>query len=240
MAESARPQDVAEIKRGPLRDGEIRATLRSMLVSKYANDSDTLIIDELGLCQHESRVDFAVVNGELLGYEIKSDSDTLKRLPGQIKIYSRVFDRIVIVCGKSHLAGVRALVPKWWGINIARSINGIVQIRQVRSAKSNPTIDMNAVMQLVWKDEVEAILHEHGLTRLSGKRTHELWALAIEKIDHASLRTIVRRTLKDRGNWRSDSQRKSNGGSRRPVAKSLHCRDHHVLDRIPVCSCLPN
>jgi hypothetical protein len=51
-----------------------------------------IIIDELGLCRGTVRVDIAVVNGVLKGYEIKGDQDTLRRLASQAATYNRIFD----------------------------------------------------------------------------------------------------------------------------------------------------
>jgi len=66
-----------------------------------------------------------VVNGKLHGYEIKSDADTLKRLPAQAEVYSAVFDLVTIVVGEHHLDTVRAIVPEWWGIVKAASGNPV-------------------------------------------------------------------------------------------------------------------
>jgi len=60
----------------------------------------------------DARIDLAVVNGKLHGYEIKSDADTLKRLPAQAEVYSAVFDLVTIVVGEHHLDTVRAIVPE--------------------------------------------------------------------------------------------------------------------------------
>ena len=64
-----------------MRDSEIRNTLRATLLSEHAGDPTAVVIDELGICQGSARIDMAVVNGSLNGYEIKSDLDTLARLP---------------------------------------------------------------------------------------------------------------------------------------------------------------
>src|SRR6187402_1509374 len=57
-------------------DPDVRALLREYLEDVHKG-SDTRLLEELGLCQGDVRVDVAVVNGELSGYEIKSPSDTL-------------------------------------------------------------------------------------------------------------------------------------------------------------------
>ncbi|WP_300554835.1 sce7726 family protein, partial [Desulfovibrio sp.] len=85
-----------------MRDQEIRAALHETELKKFYENGD-LILDELGVCSGASRVDVAVINGALHGYEIKSDQDTLDRLPQQILSYSRVLDRVTLVACDNHL-----------------------------------------------------------------------------------------------------------------------------------------
>src|SRR6266478_524890 len=82
-----------------LNDDSIRSALRSRLQNQHAGQSDTAFLEELGLCGGRVRVDIAVVNGLLCGYEIKSDRDTLRRLSTQIDVYGKVLDRAILVVG---------------------------------------------------------------------------------------------------------------------------------------------
>jgi hypothetical protein len=58
------------------------------------------IIEELGVVHGKSRIDIAVINGLMHGYEIKSDKDTLQRLPEQMNMYNSVFNKVTLVVGK--------------------------------------------------------------------------------------------------------------------------------------------
>ncbi len=69
-----------------MKDFHIRTVLKSKIVSRYAKDPSTLIVDELGIRQGAARIDVTVINGVIHGYELKSDCDTLNRLPSQVKI----------------------------------------------------------------------------------------------------------------------------------------------------------
>ncbi len=60
-----------------MREIDIRLALRAKLEKLHPGESDTLLGQELGLCQGFARVDLAVVNGTVHGYEIKSEQDTL-------------------------------------------------------------------------------------------------------------------------------------------------------------------
>ena len=100
----------------PLDDLTIRSALRSKLLADHAEEGDTALMEELGLCRGRVRVDLALVNGHLNGYEIKSDRDTLTRLETQAEIYMKVFDRLTIVVGSKHLSSIGTRLPEWWGI----------------------------------------------------------------------------------------------------------------------------
>ena len=63
-----------------MRDEDIRSVLRARLALEYGTDPSALVLDEFGLACSSARVDLAVVNGCLHGYEIKSDVDSLARL----------------------------------------------------------------------------------------------------------------------------------------------------------------
>src|SRR5271156_2900941 len=67
------------------RDSQIRKPLHYWLVRKFSGHSDTEILHELKMPRPSGRVDMAVINGRLCGFEIKSDFDSLSRLPRQVR-----------------------------------------------------------------------------------------------------------------------------------------------------------
>jgi hypothetical protein len=105
-----------------MRDKDIRQPLIREL--RRSHDTDTLLVDEFGLCQGDVRVDVAVINSALNGFEIKSDSDTLDRLPAQQHVYSKVLDTVTIVAGEKHVDGILKIVPEWWSVRSARLVGG--------------------------------------------------------------------------------------------------------------------
>lgn len=186
-----------------MKDIDIRQVLLKNLNTKYHNDPDTLLIEELGLCQGEARIDLAVVNGSLHGYEIKSDRDTLIRLKDQQAIYNKTLNYVTIVAGSKHLSKVEEAVPSWWEIKEATKKNDAVKIKQIRRGKKNPNIDPNAIVQLLWRDEAFEILKELNLHKGKSNATREvLWNLIVETISIKKLELIVRKTIKSRAYWR--------------------------------------
>src|SRR6266849_8615145 len=103
-----------------MNDAQIRIATKQALFVQHRGDAETVIFDELGVQHGVARIDLAVVNGELHGFELKSDRDTLARLPEQVESYGRVFDRVTLVVEERHLRRAVEMVPEWWGIRVAR------------------------------------------------------------------------------------------------------------------------
>ncbi|MEA9844115.1 sce7726 family protein [Xanthomonas campestris] len=116
------------------RDSDVRAALMKNVISDHIANPDTLVVEELGLNRGSCRVDVAVVNGLLHGYEIKSDADTLSRLPSQVISYSAVLDKATLVVGASHTMRALSLIPDWWGVRIVKTgARGAVLIEPLRN-----------------------------------------------------------------------------------------------------------
>lgn len=187
-----------------MHDRDIRTALKQELYSSCANESDALIVDEVGLCKGMVRVDIAVVNGTFSGYEIKSDRDTLDRLPTQQEIYSKTFDMVTIVTSGNHVDRIMEKVPPWWGIMEALTRGGKVSFRVIRKPVTNPHIDPFSLAQLLWRNEALLILKERGLAdRMLSKPRCALWQKLIDNLSVEELRKVVTECLKARQNWRS-------------------------------------
>jgi len=195
-------------------DRSIRIALRENLEGSRKENPEIKSIEELGLSHGAARIDLAVVNGSIHGYELKSDVDTLGRLFEQMQIYNAVLDQITLVVGKCHLHKAFKMVPEWWGIIIAKispSDKG-VSFCNIREAIDNPYQDNVAIASLLWREEALAILEERG--RAEGVRSKtriKLYERLTEVMDGQTLKTSVRKCLCSRINWRSASQCRPSG-----------------------------
>ena len=203
-----------------MRDADVRRALHAKVLADHHDDPNTRVLDELSLWYGSARVDIAVVNGFLHGYEIKSDRDTLERLEGQSQVYNAVLDRTTIVVGAKHLEKVLAVVPGWWGVKLARQgPRRAVHFDTVRGPHLNPTIDPVKVAALLWNDELTEILAERGAARgVRGKSRHAMCERLVEVLSLTDLRAVVRARLKGRTTWRADPLRTRCGGSSPPFA----------------------
>ncbi len=189
-------------RRDHLRDSDIRATLHASLLEQYGADPNTLIRHEVGLCAGERRIDVVLVNGELAGYEIKSDEDTLNRLAGQAETYGRVLDRAILVTTQRHLSHALDALPAWWGVMEAHPKRGDVHLRTVRKPALNDQHDAFSLVQLLWRDEVLAELSLRGKSKgLRKKARHYLWTALADAVPLDELRAVVRTGLKARPEW---------------------------------------
>ncbi|SEJ97397.1 hypothetical protein SAMN05660742_1343 [Propionispira arboris] len=184
-------------------DIDIRIILKEYLAQEFAN-THSIIVDEFKICWGDARVDIAVVNSNLHGYEIKSDNDTLDRLPRQIEFYGKVFDTMSIVCSKKWLSESRQLIPSWWGIVVAEEIDGRVFLQRRRKERLNKKIDVRSVLELTWKGEALGILEAHNAVRgFKSKPRWDIWDRIIELLDKESIKRAVRTCIKGRDGWRS-------------------------------------
>ncbi len=205
-----------------LNDATIRAAFHRQRLRATREHAETLVVDELGIDHGKLRADIAVVNGRMIGYEIKSDQDSLVRLRGQIAGYSRVFDYAHVVATDRHLRRATSMVPRWWGI-IAVSIGprGGLRFMTVRRAHQNPKRSAIAIARLLWRDEIVALLSSLGMHGKSLRRERaRLYTSLVRRVPTDDLASLVRGCLKSRSGWRDPSRPSRDGDSSRRTAKS--------------------
>lgn len=184
-----------------MRDRDVRERL-SRDLRKWHPEKGTLFVDELDL-GGLVRVDVAAVNGELWGYEIKSAQDTLRRLPTQVEIYSKVLDFAALVVAERHHEHALGLLPDWWYVYTATEAADGVVLTEARKGSRNVDVDPWHLAQLLWRDEALAELTERGLDRgVRSKPRRAVWQRLVEVFELPELQGVVRTRLKSRVGWR--------------------------------------
>ncbi len=141
-----------------------------------------------------TRADALLVREDLIGFEIKSDRDTLARLKRQIKGYHQFCDRSYIVVGAKYLEKVQEEVPENWGvILIKKGENEEEQptLEILRKATAGPREHLRSQLHLLWRSELIEIIRRHDLGGVSGKNKQRLR----EMIYHGLPRETVRAEL---------------------------------------------
>ncbi|MBK9142361.1 MAG: sce7726 family protein [Candidatus Melainabacteria bacterium] len=163
-----------------------------------------LIVDELGVLEGSFRVDLALIDDELHGFEIKSASDNLNRLPSQQENYCRVFDRMTLVCDQRHVKEAMAIVPSWWGlICVSEDREGRAQLNEIWPSRRNWKVDPYSMCQLLWREEAFTVLKEHGmhLAFRAGSRK-KMWRALARELELPQIRQAIKEKLSLREDWR--------------------------------------
>lgn len=204
-----------------LNDSIIRNNFHRKKLKRYHNDKNSLVINELGLNHGKNRADIAVVNGHMIGYEIKSDYDSLDRLEKQIKSYNEIFDKINVIVGLRHFNNIHKYLPEWWGIiTVETSSNNKVKFNLVRKPIKNKNIVPISIARLLWRDEVIQLLMQKNVSpkilRLPRSYLYETLA---NSMSISELSRSVRYGLRIRKNWRFPEPPSSYDGLSQPSSK---------------------
>lgn len=160
--------------------------IRKNLIERIANENERKrhrIIEELVICDGSSRVDIAVANGRLLGYEIKSDHDSLNRLENQVNNYDKTFEKTTIVVGRKFEDTIVNLVPSHWGIEVAYTNRyGNTSIKRIRASKINRNISKTHILDLLWNPEIKSLLKENNISGYSRENRTGLKNMAVKNI----------------------------------------------------------
>lgn len=194
-----------------MRDCDIRAVLKPRLKKRFER-TPSLIVDELGFDGHIARIDVAVVNCSLHGYEIKSERDTLSRLDQQLGHYANQFHYVTVVAADKHLDGVLAMSPVSVGLIRATMQRGRVVLRQVRRPRSlGQTADR--IARLFWWPEALAVLEKHNLAKGAKRLNGDM--LRSRLLDHFTAPQLLeelRETLAGRRAEQSHTPRMQDDG----------------------------
>ncbi|QKG59129.1 sce7726 family protein (plasmid) [Hymenobacter sp. BRD128] len=163
-----------------MNDPEIRSLLRAHLLPCTAVLDELPIGNTIGAMTRADVV--ALGDGYLHGYEIKGDSDTLKRIPLQVNCYGHVFSAINFVVVEKHVGKLPPLVPTWVGLWVASA----GQLTCARVAGPNPAQSKTWLAGLLWQAELVALLKRHDVPVLSRWRVWECWE-ALEAAEHIAV-----------------------------------------------------
>jgi hypothetical protein len=181
-----------------MKDFEIREILKLTALKEHYDNENARVVHELELPTTGTRVDIAVINGYLYGYEIKGAGDSLRRLEHQIQGYSKVFDYLAVVTERKHCKKVNEIIPRWVGVIVVDEMG----IYFERESQLNQSRCGFSLAQLLWKAELLYVCRLVGLTRLS---KYTVWGLCELLRDNISVDLIsqhVNTRLLARTDWK--------------------------------------
>ncbi len=126
-----------------------------------------------------SRADvLGITDSAIIGFEIKSDSDTYERLKTQIKDYDKFCDYSYLVVGKSHIHADEH-IPDYWGIIVISDDGATVE----REAEPSPKVMLKYQMEFLWKKELHSILQRNALPEYKAQSRRFISEKLLQKID---------------------------------------------------------
>ena len=166
-------------------------------VAEQAAGSSCVFIEEFWVPGSNERADLSAVGDQLWAFEIKSPRDSLKRLPRQVKAFSRLFDRCTGVLATEHLTRGTDLLPPWWGvINAGEKVGDALEWRRWPAA--NPEADLDLLVRLLWRDEAAKLLTELEIDAPDRLGRQAMWRLLVREADPSRLHQCIRMILRNR------------------------------------------
>lgn len=168
------------------------------------NNTADLIINEAPFFKGNRRADLMMINnGNLVGFEIKSELDTLKNLKTQILDYQKIFDFVYIVIDKKFKnAEELKELPRQVGMLV---YNKGISIK--KEAKKNKRFKKSDLISLLWRKDLEVLLNNKKIDFDSLQKMAQT-KLTINEIKAQILNSLNERYgahykcfLLDRGNY---------------------------------------
>ncbi len=129
------------------------AITQKILLGQHSLRTASMLSEaRVGTC----KADVVVLNGTATAYEIKSERDSLARLPNQVAAYGAVFAAVNVVTSPSHVAQVLRQAPEWVGI-LVLSAKYTLQIERP-AALDAARIDPLAVLDFMRVEEAHQVL----------------------------------------------------------------------------------
>ncbi|EPZ0267921.1 ABC transporter [Serratia marcescens] len=186
-----------------LREQDVKIAFIGWLYKKGLLD-DATIINEMVVANWSRRADLAVANGHLQAFEIKSDFDSLKRLDGQLEIFTSRFEKVTVVCAPKFTYEVKKKVtPEVGVIEYLHDSKG-VRFKIVQRGRTSPIANKKIYISFLLKKELQSLLVESNIKYFSESGRGVLEKIA-ENISLSKIRLFVLNAIKKRYKETSDS-----------------------------------
>jgi hypothetical protein len=179
-----------------IREKDIKAALIDWLFDKGQTE-DAVIINEMVVANWSRRADIAIANGRLYAFEIKSSFDNLKRLPGQVDLFSSYFDKVTVVAASKFVPKILETYPTEIGVLEVIDQSGSAKIRQARAGRLNETRDPLVLSDFLTKAELSKLLRSEGIAAPPNSTRRALVEL-IYRLPSSSIKKYVLSKIKEK------------------------------------------
>jgi len=129
---------------------ELKAKALNTLRADRRITKKSVISSELPLPERGIRADLAIAAGRrLIGIEIKSDFDSLRRLDRQLSAYTKAFDETILLLGEKHSGSINLSAYgdiHVWGVED----NSVIKLNspKIIMARRNPSVERREMLEL--------------------------------------------------------------------------------------------
>lgn len=154
-----------------MKEKYLEADIKNIIINHMVNngileENDTLI-NEFTIADYARRVDLALIkSNKLYAYEVKSASDTLVRLEGQIKTYLEYFDKVTVIAASKHINKILDLAP----LQVAVWELDDEKVKIVRRGKTNFIGDKLKFLDLMTVSDLIKIVKAENLSLKNFRR----------------------------------------------------------------------
>jgi hypothetical protein len=178
-----------------LGDRAIRSVLHAALALRHP---DAVVVHEMRLRAGRVVLDIAAIDESLHAYEIKSDLDSLARLPRQTGYYDRTCDFVTLVStNPRHIEAI----PTYWGFALAEEVRGHAHITWQRNAGRNPNLQIEELLYVLRSSEIQRLLRANGQRHLEGTTKGQLVAQTLAVLGPRAARQLTIEILHTRKTW---------------------------------------
>lgn len=168
--------------------------MRSILFEYYEGKGERLRFFEEFWIGRKTRTDaLLVTEQEIIGFEFKSDKDTLTRLERQVHDYERYCDRNYLVTGQKFKEKVSEEIPTHWGIYcVYLDDEETIQLECIRKAQPNAKrMRLHNQLRILWRSELIPIIKKYKLGGVTRKNKLEL----VRTLEHNLPKDVLRTEL---------------------------------------------
>lgn len=180
--------------------------LREKLIQFFSAKSG-IFLHEFNICDGVCRADVVWIDDFMYGFEIKSDVDSLARLPAQIESYNKIFSYCFIVTTAKYVEKVKPLVGDHWGIILIRGNLDKLELELIRGAEQNPHQSKKELLRLLWRPELRKLFKWLKIKGFSKLNKNGMLKVLMEQMDLLEMEQQVGRLIKERTQLLRQSQK---------------------------------
>lgn len=94
----------------------MKAAVIDRLLSGGHVTDDAVLISEMTVANWTRRADIVLANGKLCAFELKSETDNLSRLSGQLATFASQFEKLIVVVAARFEKHARPMLPEGVGL----------------------------------------------------------------------------------------------------------------------------